>query len=154
MATFETSMKRAILSLWVAGIGIGALFLTVGAEFLAIIQWIISTMVAISLIFFSVMFGEYHAILKDASFAKARTTPRLLVILALLLGAAFATVILIGAVSVPERSLDLVAQVVDLGTLGQKLTQEHLLALEVLALTLFLVLVGGGVIARVEEGDL
>ncbi len=38
MATFERQMRRAILALWVAGIGVGAMYLTVGAEFLAITQ--------------------------------------------------------------------------------------------------------------------
>ena len=148
MATFETHMRRAILALWVAGIGVGAMYLTVGAEFLAIIQWIASTLVAISFVFFAVMFGEYHTPLP-----RGGDHGRLLAILAILLGAAFAIIIGLGSGQIPEGSLNLVTQESDLGTLGRKLTQDHLLSLEVLALTLFLVLVGGGVIARSEGED-
>lgn len=57
MATFAFNIKRAILALWVVGLGVGAVYLTVGAEFLAIIQCMVSTLVTISLVFFSVMFG-------------------------------------------------------------------------------------------------
>src|SRR5688500_17716981 len=61
MATFVGHMRRAILALWVAGLGVGGMYLTVGAEFLAIIQWIVSTLVTISFVFFAVMFGEYNS---------------------------------------------------------------------------------------------
>ncbi len=81
MATFEKHMRRAILALWVAGIGIGALYLTVGAEFLAIVQWIVSTLVTLAFIFFSVMFGEYHG----PSPKEPKGTPSILV-LSMLLG--------------------------------------------------------------------
>jgi NADH:ubiquinone oxidoreductase subunit 6 (subunit J) len=148
MATFENHMRRAVLALWVAGIGVGAMYLTVGAEFLAVIQWIVSTLTAISFIFFSVMFGEYHS-----PTPKAGVQGRLFVILALILGATFAAVIGIGSEELRESTLTLVLQESDLGTIGKKLTAEHLLSLEVLALTLFLVLVGGGVIARNEGGN-
>jgi len=148
MATFENQMRRAILALWVAGIGVGAMYLTVGAEFLAIIQWIVSTLGAISFIFFSVMFGEYHA-----PVARGSAHTKFLVVLALILGISFAAIVGLGSRELPESAMNLVTQDSDLGTLGRKLTQEHLLSLEVLALTLFLVLIGGGVIARSEGSE-
>src|SRR3954464_12118565 len=92
MATFVRNMRHAILALWVAGLGVGAVYLTLGAEFLAIIQWIVSTLVTISFVFFSVMFGEYNVpkplIKKDSV---------LMILLSLLLGAAFAAVIWLGS---------------------------------------------------------
>ncbi len=148
IATFERQMRRAILALWVAGIGVGAMYLTVGAEFLAITQWIVSTLVAISFVFFSVMFGEYNY-----------TAPRekkgsyLILVLSLLLGFGFSVVIWLGSKELPEVFLALNKEGSDLNSVGKMLTQDNLLSLEVLALILFLVLLGGGVVARSEGGD-
>ncbi len=148
LATFESQLRRAILALWVAGVGVGAIYLTVGAEFLAIIQWIVSTMVTISFLFFAVMFGEYNAPPEEK-----KGKGRLLVVLAVILGAVFSAIIGLGSSHLPEGTLKLVSQADGLGVLGRKLTRDHLLSLEVLALTLFLVLVGGGVVARSEGGE-
>ena len=38
MATFVSDLRRAVLSLWVAGLGIGAIYLTLGAELLAVVR--------------------------------------------------------------------------------------------------------------------
>jgi NADH:ubiquinone oxidoreductase subunit 6 (subunit J) len=146
MATFVNHMRRAILALWVAGLGVGAMYLTVGAEFLAIIQWIVSTLVTISFVFFSVMFGEYNA-----PKTPIKSEGILMIIVPLLLGGAFAAVIWLGSAGLPESALVPAEGLTDLALVGRKLTQENLLSLEVLALTLFLVLVGGGVIARSER---
>lgn len=148
MATFEKQIRRAILALWVAGIGVGAIYLTVGAEFLAIIQWIVSTFIAISFVFFSVMFGEY-----SAPASKNKNENYLLLSLSLVLGAGFAAIIWLGAKRLPEISLVLTQEGSDLVSIGRALTQDNLLSLEVLTITLFLVLVGGGVVARSEGGD-
>src|SRR6185437_7619251 len=59
IATISQDLRYSILCMWIAGLGIGAIFLTVDAEFLGIIQWIISTLVAISFILFAVMFGDF-----------------------------------------------------------------------------------------------
>lgn len=149
MTTFDNNMRRSILALWVAGLGVGAMYLTVGAEFLAIIQWIVSTLVTISFVFFSVMFGEYNASKEEP---KGNTI--LMTVLSVLLGAAFAGIIWLGSEGLPTSALAPAGGVTDLSLIGKKLTQENLLSLEVLALTLFLVLVGGGVIARSEKRGL
>jgi NADH:ubiquinone oxidoreductase subunit 6 (subunit J) len=60
-ATVAGDTKRSILSLWFAGLSVGGLYLSWGAEFLAVLQWILSTLVAISFLFYAVMFGEYGA---------------------------------------------------------------------------------------------
>jgi NADH:ubiquinone oxidoreductase subunit 6 (subunit J) len=49
--------------------------------------------------------------------------------------------------------MTLPAQGNDLFSIGKVLTDHHLLALEVLAMTLLLVLVGGGAVARPESGN-
>src|SRR3954463_9439017 len=56
-ASFAPDLRRSNLALWVAGLSAGALYLTLGAELLAIVQWIVSTLVTISLLFFSSMYG-------------------------------------------------------------------------------------------------
>lgn len=143
LACFVGDLRRAVLALWVAGLGVGAIYLTLGAEVLAIVQWIVSTLVAISFIFFSAMFGEYgpgEGLRLDRGLVKAG--------LGVAVGAAFAWVVWSGTFGVPEDLVGHPAEGTDIAALGRSLTREHLLSLEVLALTLFLVLVGGGVIAR------
>ena len=152
MATFFSNIKRAILALWVVGLGVGAVYLTVGAEFLAIIQCMVSTLVTISLIFFSVMFGEYQP--EGGSRPSFHFTPAQFIqtLLSIVLGAGFVGVIWVGVRGMPTENLNQIPGN-DLGALGRALTQDNLLSLEVLALILFLVLVGGGVIARLERNE-
>jgi NADH:ubiquinone oxidoreductase subunit 6 (subunit J) len=147
-ATFVGDIRRAVLSLWVAGLGIGAIYLTLGAEVLAVVQWIVSTLVAISFVFFSVMFGEYgpgEEFKVDRRLIKTG--------LGVLLGLAFAWVIWFGGGHFPDELLPQAGEGTDIAALGKVLTGQHLLSLEVLALTLFLVLVGGGVIARPDPQE-
>jgi NADH:ubiquinone oxidoreductase subunit 6 (subunit J) len=148
-ATVVTSMQRAILSLWIAGLAMGCLFLTLGAETIAILQWIISTLVAIALFFFAVMFGEYERETKNQSLFNRKFIVSM--ILATVLGAAFAFIIYLGASEFPSGQILTTNQVNDLSSLGKVIVENHIVSLEVLGLTLFLVLVGGGVVARPES---
>jgi NADH:ubiquinone oxidoreductase subunit 6 (subunit J) len=143
VSTFVGDIRRAVLSLWVAGLGIGAIYLTLGAELLAVVQWIVSTLVAISFVFFSVMFGEYGQHEKFVWDKRLIKTG-----MGLLLGIAFAWLTWYGGGHFPDHLLAQPMEGTDLASIGKTLTGQHLLSLEVLALTLFLVLVGGGVIAR------
>ena len=142
-ATFVGDIRRAVLSLWVAGLSIGAVYITLGAEVLAIVQWIVSTLVAISFIFFSAMFGEYGP---GERFKFDRRLIKMS--LGVAAGGAFAWVIWFGTEQLYEGQLGQIVEGTDIASLGKAMTGQHLLSLEVLALTLFLVLVGGGVIAR------
>ena len=145
-ATFVRHIRRAILALWVTSLGVGGLYLTMGAEFLAIIQWMISTLTTLSFIFFSVMFGEYNS-----ATAKENRKDILRIGLAIALGVGFTAIIALGSRPLIEGLLLMPREDIDLSLLGKQLTEDHFLSLEVLALTLFLVLVGGGVIARSES---
>ena len=147
LASFVSDIRRAVLALWVAGLGVGAIYLTLGAEVLAIVQWIVSTLVAISFIFFSVMFGEYGQREIQIAFDRRLVKTGM----AVLLGLGFAWVIWFGARHLPSDQYSQSMEGSDMAALGKTLTNQHLLSLEVLALTLFLVLIGGGVIARPER---
>jgi NADH:ubiquinone oxidoreductase subunit 6 (subunit J) len=146
-AALASDMKRAILSLWVAGLAVGGLYLTLGAELLAIVQWIVSTVSAISFFFFSVIFGQYR------STEQGRQWPRM--VGAITTGAAVAGVLGWSSARMSHGfAADAVTQLVpesDLVSLGKLLTGSHFLALEILAVLLFMVLIGAGVIARPDE---
>ena len=92
------------------------------------------------------MFGEYGG-------ARERLTwqSTLKLVMPILLGLAFAAIVWIGA-GHPEFSTPTPAgEGKDLAAIGHDLVVNHLISLEVLALTLFLALIGGGIIARPEH---
>jgi NADH:ubiquinone oxidoreductase subunit 6 (subunit J) len=150
IAAFVSDVRRATLSLWLAGLSVGCIYLTLGVEVLAIMQWIVSTLATISFVFFAVMFGEYGADLEKRS-----NRSLLFIVLGLLAGGAFSAMSWFGGQEIPVRLLNVPTEGNDILALGKTLTENHLLSLEVLALTLLLALIGGGVIARPEsEGSL
>ncbi len=150
IATFEQQMRRAVLALWLCGIATGSLYLSLGVEFLAIIQWILSTLVAISFILFAVMFGEFQtAGVEERGEQKNRLLLHL--ILALAVGFGFLLTLGLGMQGFLERPLPHSSEWGDLAEIG-KMLSAHLLAVEVLIILLFLTLVGGGVIARGPVG--
>ena len=157
VASFVNGMRTAILSLWIAGLAMGCLYVTLGAESLAVIQWIVSTLVAISLFFFAVMFGEYEKESNEAPGESLLSRKKIFVLgIAIVLGLAFAAIIYLGATEFPQDIPSLPKAGNDLAALGRTMVENHMLSLEVLGLTLFLILVGGGVVARPEpkvEGE-
>ncbi len=163
-ACLVLDMRRAILSLWLCSLGVGGLYLAMGAETLAVVQWIVSTLIAIAFIFYAVMFGEYSTRENESAPAESFSRRALQVAMPALLGVAFTATIWLGAAHLPNT------QVVEFGpvpqmdgadiinnqnvaVLGQSLAENHLLSLEILGLTLFLVVVGGGVVARPERAE-
>src|SRR3989344_6991442 len=52
------SLRSAALFLWLCGIAMGGIYLSFGAEYLAFVQWVLSTITALSFVFYSVLFGE------------------------------------------------------------------------------------------------
>lgn len=156
MACFVGDLRRAVLALWVCSLGVGGLYLFMGAELLAIIQWIVSTLISIAFVFYAVMFGEYGV-------NDRRPLPRRIIdaIQPVALGLAFTAVIWLGGghlsgvvaeagASFPHAPDGSSMAGQDLAVLGKALAEDHLLSLEILALTLFLVIVGSGVVARPE----
>lgn len=155
VAALTPRMRTSILALWISGLGMGCIFLTLGAETLAVVQWIASTLVATALFFFAVMFGEYER--KEGFFSidgkkiRLDRARALSFFVALLLAAGFSIMILFGSSPLTPEMLSLPKEKSDLTFLGATLVKDHLLSLEVLSLTLFLILVGGGVIARPQS---
>jgi NADH:ubiquinone oxidoreductase subunit 6 (subunit J) len=127
---------------------IGGLYLALGAETLAIIQWILSTLGVMAFLFHAVMFGEYAnpqplSIVERVSRAVGP----------LLAGGAISTIIYVGFSGLKGMDEALSTRDFPLQSLehvGKVLVEKHLLSVEVLALTLFLVVVGVGVVARAE----
>lgn len=168
IAAFAGDVRRVTLALWIAGLSVGCIYLTLGAEVLAIIQWILSTLTAISFTFFGVMFGEYGSRASSTGgfaekysekfpekfYNKFKDKRFFLISRGLLIGVGFAALIWLGAGRIHPNFLMLPEgnsqSGNDIAALGKSLTDNHLLSLEVLALTLFLALIGGGVLARPE----
>lgn len=150
IATFASDLRRAILALWFTGLCVGGLCLSVGAEYLAIVQWVVSTLIGISFVFFAVMFGEYSE--KTHIPWRKKTVAA---VLPVIFGVIAWAIICVGARSVfPQVGwIQAAGKGADLAALGRALSEEHWVSLEVLALTLLIVLVGGGVIARAKEID-
>lgn len=147
-ATVVQNMRRAILALWVAGLAVGALYLTLEAEFLAVVQWIVSTLLTLTFVFFAVMFGEF----KPYDRRRSRNE-WLLISLSAFLGLAFSLIVGMATQNLASDAGARVHTLSDLKELGQLLIEKNFVSLEVLALTLFLVLVGSGVVARSGKKD-
>jgi len=58
LSLFLTETRATLLLVWLAGVSIGGCFLASGAEFLAIAQWLVSTILAIVTLFFSNLFDQ------------------------------------------------------------------------------------------------
>jgi NADH:ubiquinone oxidoreductase subunit 6 (subunit J) len=157
-AAFSRNMKAAILALWVAGLGAGGMFLALGAEMLGVVQWLVSTIIALAFVFYAVMFGEYG---KESS-TEPRGRSLLRLVLPIFAGIALAAVVMFGAKELAHVSDP--AQVVqgplaipakgsgqDLVAMGRALAHDNLVSIEILALLLFLTVIGAGVITRPEE---
>ena len=149
-ATFASEVRKAVLSLWIAGLGLGGLYLMMGAELLAMIQWIVATLVSIAFIFHSVLFGEYNRGVVPGESRMARIQK---LVTSCAAGLSFGAVIWFA-------TKDLALQTAmpagfkgagDLFGLGKSISDQHMLAFEIFGLTLFLVVVGAGAIARPEK---
>jgi NADH:ubiquinone oxidoreductase subunit 6 (subunit J) len=144
--------RKVVLSSWVASTSAGALFLCSGAEYLALVQWIVGTLVAISFLVYASMFGEYGV--TDSRSSRDRIFD---LIPALALGAAFFCMVMLGAQglgggvasSLPAAP----ALATDLAGVGQAFSERHIISLELLGFLLLTVLIGAGVISRPTQRE-
>lgn len=135
--------RYAILALWGMGLWTGVAYLAAGAEVLALLEWILSSVSTLSLVFFSLLFGEFTASERERT--DRAGVPWFL---------ALPTVLGFGAwmfLASPQADLPdaLAAQSTSqLAEMGKRLIEEHWLASEVVGALLFISVVGAGIIAR------
>jgi NADH:ubiquinone oxidoreductase subunit 6 (subunit J) len=152
-AAVSGRLQNSVLGLWAAGLAVGAIYLSFGAEYLAILQWVVSTLIAIGSMFFVTVMHD-KAYEEDTRPTRQRVLP---IALSLLLAAGFVGVAWIGLKDLAGEQFLLagsgaVGASQRLSFIGKLLTENHVLSLEVLAITLLMVLVGSAVIARLELG--
>ena len=139
-ATLSENLRMATLFLWLCGIGVGGLYLSLGAELLSIVQWIVATLVGISLLFHSIMFG-----------VRKGGVPWTRLVLALVVAGGFVAALLPGMAGISGGTGG-TSSAPDLSAIGVRLAGRGLLALEALGLTLFLGIMGAGILSRPETG--
>lgn len=152
LATFIGDTRKAVLALWTCGLSASGLFLVLGAEFLAVVQAVVSTLSALALSIYAVNFGEY-----GEKPAHQDRRPAARVVLPVFAGLSLAAILWLGFRRMPG-ALAFEARVLsdsekDLAGVARLLVSEHLISVEVLAVTLFLAIVGAGVIARAEATE-
>lgn len=135
-ATLSENLRLATLFLWLAGIGVGGVYLSLGAELLAIVQWIVATLVGISLLFHSIMFG-----------VRKGGVPWTRLALALVVAGGFVAALLPGMAGLSAGGGG-ATDASGLSSIGARLAGRGLLALEGLGLTLFLGIMGAGILSR------
>jgi NADH:ubiquinone oxidoreductase subunit 6 (subunit J) len=152
VAAWAKSMRQAVLALWIVGLCCGAVYLSVGDEAVAVVQWIVSTLVAVAFLLYSAMLGEMEVTKKKSDVRKKNNEKdAVLQLLPLALGAGFAGIVYLGSGGMPKEFFDVPTQASDLLSVGRALLDRHFLSLEVLGLLFLLTLVGGGVVARPEK---
>lgn len=144
-AVILSDMRKVIVASWVASMSAGALFLSYGAEYLAIVQWLVGTLVAISFLVYASLFGGYASV--DARSKREKIFDG---IPAAVIGLSFFAIVTVAALG-----KDVVAEgsAADLAAMGQSLTSKHVISLELIAFLLLAVLVGAGVIGRAESPE-
>jgi NADH:ubiquinone oxidoreductase subunit 6 (subunit J) len=144
IAALSKDSRHVVLGLWVCGMSMGGIFLSFGAEVLAMVQWIIATLGGISLLMASSMCGELGE--KVAS-----PVNKFDLLQAIIVGIGMTAVFGVALFRFQPEFNALPQSGQDLQALGQLLTEKHSISLNLLAVTLLLVLVGGGVLSRAEE---
>jgi NADH:ubiquinone oxidoreductase subunit 6 (subunit J) len=145
LAVVFSDMRKVVVAAWVAGMGAGALFLSYGAEYLAIVQWIIATLGAISFLVYASLLGGY-GVLDD----RPRREKVFDAMPAALIGGCFFAIV---TVAVLGKSTPLDGPAPELVDIGKSLVEKHVVSLELIGLLLLAALIGVGVIARPEETE-
>jgi len=147
-AGLSKDFRGSAIGIWGAGILLGVYLLTSGAEFLALVLWILSTLSAVGFVFFSLVMGEFGK--KPSEEPVIRQSRRRALIP--LLGVFAAGTVFIGLASsgfVPEAG---VSKFEPMALLGVRLVEEHMVTVIAVCFLSFVVLVCAGVVAR-ETGS-
>jgi NADH:ubiquinone oxidoreductase subunit 6 (subunit J) len=127
------------------GICAAGYFLTVGAEVVAIIQVLSISLGSVVMVFYAITFGEFGS--KDDRAIQKRI---LEAIPAVITGVLFSGVLILGlhdAIELPSVDQEIKGGL----NVGVALVDSNFLALQVLGITLFLAIIGSGVIVRNEH---
>jgi len=133
------NLFRAALSLGLVLLGIAALFILLGAEFLAFVQILVYVGAILTLVMFAIMLTGKRAATETRHAASRRSIPALAASLALF-------IVLVRATS-PLRGLTAVEQPALLSVIGQELVQTFVLPFEVISLLFVIAIVGAIVLA-------
>ena len=135
-------LRSAAWFLWVCGMSVGGVFLSFGAEYLAVVQWTLSTLAALSFLFYSVLFGEEKKSERTWSWSAV----------AFAAGLGFVVIAVTALRDLPgsARSAN---SVISLSAVGRALISDDFLALKVLVVALLVVTVGAGILSRPEVED-
>ena len=144
MMTFSKDMRRVVLALWLLGISTGGLFLSFGAEMLALAQWVSATALTLVLVFHSLVFGEHREPEKVTALERLRA-----LLIPALTGFSFMLFLWFAVRSAGSATVGAdQASAPSLSALGTEMLGSYFLCVEILGLLLFGTLVGVGVICR------
>jgi len=139
LASFSSNYKLAGLAIWICSFAMGSAYITLGAEFLGFMQWIVGTVVAASFLFYSIVFGFEEQKLKWTSVLAAGVLSALMVFY-----------VQQGIQGMPMVHVD--AQGSEgLSGLGEAMLSRHFLAYLVSSVIMLLAIMGAGVTSRVDE---
>jgi NADH:ubiquinone oxidoreductase subunit 6 (subunit J) len=139
VAAFVQDMRKALLGLWAAGLSAGAMYLTVGQELLAIIQWVSASVATLTLLFSVALYGDPGA---------KRSMNRVRAIGPAFMSMGFVILTWFGAVAFRNDAPVVLNTGSSLATLGQTLLERHLVAVEIVALLFLAATIGAGVLTR------
>lgn len=169
VATTVRDMRRAALAVWVAGLGVGSVEMSLGAEVLAVTQWVLSSVALVVFVLFAVTFGEYGLAKKESS--KPHSVEGMPAIEGrlwrwarlsgpVLLGLAFTGIIYYGYLPLEKKagrswfaSPVEAVRGTDLVAVATSLLRENFVAVQMVAVLLLLAVVGAGMVSRLETVD-
>ncbi len=149
LAAFSADIYVAILALWLAGTSVGAIYLILDFETLAMIQWLSCTLIALGFVFFAVLFGEYRSS-PSRSLGKRWGIP----LISLVLGIGFSALSWFSASFSPlNEDRSAVGPETNAAEFSMSLVNQHGVSLTLLALMLFVTLIGAGIVARSTQAN-
>jgi NADH:ubiquinone oxidoreductase subunit 6 (subunit J) len=168
VASVVGDLRKAILALWLCGLGVGGVFLEQGAELLAVVQWLLSTLSAIAFVFYAMLLGEFGGPLRAETGSHSSLRSALRVGVPVVIGGAFVAAMGLGSSGVNDSDFKKAAGQLfgpeplaslergplldgSLSDLGRVLAGGDFLTVEALGLMLFLALVGAAVVARQDR---
>jgi NADH:ubiquinone oxidoreductase subunit 6 (subunit J) len=137
MAAVVGNLRYVTLALWMCNLFVGAIYLSLGSEFLAVVQWIVASLMAIAFLFYAVLFGTSHPSEPDYRGIGIASLP----------GVSFVSVF--SFLSFNQIGAD-VGQHSKLGLaeIGTHLLNDYFLPTLLVSLLIFLAIVGIGIVSR------